>query len=102
MRKEQKQIDDWLQQYKTPYWSPMEIMVRLTEEVGELAREVNHGFGPKKKKSSEETKEIGDEVADCLFTLICLCNSLKIDLDEAFDRMMKKVTTRDNNRFEKK
>lgn len=45
----QKQVDDWTQQYKTPYWHPLEVMARLTEETGELAREVNHRWGPKRR-----------------------------------------------------
>ena len=78
----QKDIDDWAQQFETPYWHPLAIMTRLSEEVGELAREINHRYGPKKKRPSEENKEVGDEIADVFMTLICLANSQKIDLDD--------------------
>lgn len=102
MKKEQQEVDNWIQQHKLGYFKPLEIMARLTEETGELARELNHRFGPKKKKAAEETKEIGDEISDNIFTLICLANSLNIDLDESFERMMDKIKTRDKDRFEKK
>jgi len=65
----QKQVDDWIQLDTIGYWQPHEILARLTEETGELAREINHIYGPKKKKSTEETKEMADEMADIIFTL---------------------------------
>lgn len=95
-------MDDWVQQYTIGYFKPLEIMARLTEETGELAREVNHRFGPKKKKKAEEVKELGDEIGDIIFTLCCMANSLNIDLDECFKRVMDKVHGRDDNRWEKK
>lgn len=98
----QKQVDDWTNQYKIPYWQPHEILARLTEETGELAREVNHLYGPKKKKSEEETKELGVEMADIIFTLCCLANSKGIDLDNSFEKVMNKCYNRDNNRYKKK
>jgi len=102
LAKAQKEVEDWIKQYKIGYFKPLEILTRLVEEVGELARELNHRFGPKKKKDSEELKEVGDEIADIFFTLICLANSLGIDLDESFEKMMKKLYGRDKNRYEKK
>jgi len=98
----QKEIDDWVQQYKIGYFKPHEIITRLAEEVGELAREVNHIFGPKKKKSEEDKKEMGDEIADIIFTFGCLANSQNIDLDESFKRVMDKCYGRDKDRWEKK
>ena len=98
----QNEVDKWVNKYAVGYWKPHEILARLTEEVGELAREINHVYGPKKKKSSEETKEISDEIADVIFTLSCLANSLDINLDESFQRVMDKCYGRDKNRFEKK
>lgn len=102
MKSIQKQVDDWVKQYKIGYFKPLEILARLTEETGELAREINHCFGPKQKKSTEETKEIGDEIADIIFTLACLANSLEINLDEAFKRVMSKYTQRDKERYARK
>lgn len=98
----QKRVDDWVKQYKIGYFKPLEILARLAEEVGELARELNHHFGSKKKKSTEKKNEIGDEMADIIFTLVCLANSLNIDLDKSFERMMKKLNTRDKKRYLKK
>jgi NTP pyrophosphatase (non-canonical NTP hydrolase) len=98
----QKKVDEWVDQYKIGYWKPHEILARLTEEVGELAREVNHIYGPKKKKENENIADLGDEIGDVLFTLICLANSQKIDLDEVFSRIMDKCYQRDKDRFEKK
>lgn len=102
MKNFQKQVDDWVNQYKIGYFKPLEILARLTEEVGELAREINHRFGPKKKKPTEETKEIGEEMADIIFTLACLANSLGIDLDKHFQNVMDKCYGRDKDRYEKK
>ena len=98
----QKEVDDWINQYKIGYWKPHEILCRLTEETGELAREINHIYGPKKKKSTEETKELSDEIADIFFTVTCLANSLNLDLDKAFNRVMDKCYGKDKNRYEKK
>ncbi len=98
----QKQVDDWVQQYKIEYFKPHEVLARLVEETGELAREINHIHGPKKKKSEEETKEMEDEMADIIFTLCCLANPKNLDLDKAFERVMNKLYTRDNERYEKK
>ncbi len=98
----QKQVDAWVQQYKVPYWQPLEILARLTEETGELARELNHIFGPKQKKPTEDKQELSLEIADIFFNLICLANSQKIDLDEAWNKMMHKYNTRDQERFERK
>ena len=97
----QDEVDKWVSQYKIGYWKPHEILARLIEETGELAREINHIYGPKKKKSSEKTKELSDEIADIIFTLSCLANSLNLNLDESFQRVMDKCYKRDNNRFEK-
>lgn len=102
MKEIQRQVDEWARQFKMPYWQPLEIMARLAEEVGELAREVNHRFGPKKKKPSEDVKDISDEIGDIIFTLACFANSLNIDLEESFKKAMDKCYGRDNERYEKK
>jgi len=98
----QDEVDKWVNQYTIGYWKPHEIITRLTEEMGELAREINHVHGPKKKKSTEEDNEIGDEISDIIFTLFCLANSHNINLDESFKKTMKKCYERDKDRFEKK
>ena len=102
MKKYQKQVDEWISQNKYGYFKPLEILARLTEEVGELAREINHRFGPKKKKTSETENDLGDEMADIIYTVICLANSQNIDLDTHLKRILKKYDTRDKDRWEKK
>ncbi len=102
MKDKQEQVGTWINQHKIGYFKPLEMMARITEETGELARELNHQFGPKKKKESEDKKEISDEISDIIFTLICLANSLDIDLDDAFEKTMHKLQTRDKDRYEKK
>ena len=77
-------------------------VARLAEEVGELAREVHHQFGPKKKKADEAPGSMAMELADILFVAICLANSQQIDLDDAFTQMMAKVTSRDAGRWTRK
>jgi NTP pyrophosphatase (non-canonical NTP hydrolase) len=98
----QKRVDDWASQYKIKYWQPHEIITRLTEENGEVAREINHLYGPKKKKPEEKEGDLGVEIADVIFTLCCLANSEGIDLDESFEKVMDKCYGRDNDRYEKK
>ena len=98
----QKRIDDMLQQYEKPYWSPLSILTRMAEEVGEVARIVNHKFGDKPKKASEEHEDLGDELADVIYTVICMANSQGIQLDEHLERAIAKLETRDKDRFAKK
>ena len=102
MKKFQKQVDDWVSQYKIGYFKPLEILTLLTEEIGELARELNHRFGPKKKKVSEKNNNLGDEIADVIFTLTCLANSQDINIDKHLKRAIDKRYGRDKNRWEKK
>ncbi|HEV8125044.1 MAG TPA: nucleotide pyrophosphohydrolase [Gemmatimonadales bacterium] len=98
----QRRVDAWISQFKEGYFHPLTNMTRLAEEVGELAREVNHRFGEKTKKKDEVEGDMGLEMADILFVLICMANREGIDLQESFDRMMKKVETRDDARWTKK
>jgi NTP pyrophosphatase (non-canonical NTP hydrolase) len=98
----QKEVDAYIGQFKEGYFSPLAMLARLTEELGELAREVNHYYGEKPKKTSEEEKSMEQEIGDILFVLTCLANSLNIDLEESHDLVMKKFTTRDKDRWTKK
>ncbi len=101
-REAQTTVDRWISQYKEGYFAPLAILARLIEEVGEVAREVNHRFGEKPKRPDEAEGDLALELADVLFVTICLANSQGIDLDQAFDRMMKKVTIRDADRWTRK
>lgn len=98
----QQEVDDYIQQFKTGYFSPLGQMARLTEEVGELAREVNHYYGEKTKKETEKPKTVEEELGDVLFVTIIMANSLGIDLTETFNRNMEKFNHRDRFRFERK
>ena len=98
----QRRVDAWIAQFEEGYFDPLTNLARLSEEVGELAREVNHRFGRKTKKAGEAPGDLAMEMADILFVLICMANREGIDLDDAFRRMMSKVETRDDTRWTKK
>ena len=98
----QRRVDAWIAQFEEGYFHPLTNLARLTEEVGELAREVNHRFGEKTKKPDEPDADLGMEMADVLFVLICMANRERIDLQAAFERMMAKVETRDRERWTRK
>lgn len=98
----QKEVDDYISQFKAGYVSPLANLARLTEEVGELAREINHYYGEKQKKPTEEENSVKAELGDNLFVLLCIANSLGIDMTESFNDTMDKFNTRDKNRFERK
>ena len=98
----QRRVDTWIRQFEEGYFDPLTNMTRLAEEVGELAREVNHRFGQKTKKPGEPDGDMGMEMADILFVLICMANREGIDLEESFDRMMAKVEGRDAARWTRK
>lgn len=95
----QLEVDEYISQFKEGYFSPLAMLARMTEELGELAREINHYYGEKPKKSTEEQKEIEQELGDMLFVLICLANSLQIDLEQSHNLVMNKFKTRDKNRW---
>ncbi len=95
----QRRVDDWIMQFEEGYWPPLSMLARLSEEVGELARELNHHYGHKPKKADERPGDIALEVADILFVLTCLCNSLQIDMTQAFERVLAKYTHRDARRW---
>lgn len=95
----QQEVDRYISQYKEGYFSPLSMLARMSEEVGELAREVNHRFGEKPKKQDEADNSIEMELGDILFIVICFANSLGIDLTESHDRVMEKFRTRDATRW---
>ncbi|MBA4536099.1 nucleotide pyrophosphohydrolase [Bacillus aquiflavi] len=97
----QQEVDTYISQFKEGYFSPLAMLARMTEELGELAREINHYYGEKPKKKTEQEKTIEEELGDMLFVLICLANSLNIDLETAHNRVMHKFNTRDKNRWTK-
>jgi NTP pyrophosphatase (non-canonical NTP hydrolase) len=98
----QRRVDAWISQYEEGYFPPLTNLARLSEEVGELAREVNHRFGEKTKRRDEAPGDMAMELADILFVVICMANREGIDLQQAFDAMMTKVEHRDADRWTRK
>ena len=98
----QRRVDDWISQFEEGYWPPLANLARLMEEVGELARLVNHRFGSKPKKPSEPDQELADELADVLFVILCMANEQDIDLGEAFEQVLEKYRSRDMDRWGRK
>ena len=94
----QSSIDTWVQK-NGGYWPELSLLARLTEEVGELAREYNHRFGSKRKKASEGEAALEDEMADVLWILLCMANQQGIDLETAFEKTMEKLRVRDAGRW---
>jgi NTP pyrophosphatase (non-canonical NTP hydrolase) len=95
----QRAVDAWIGQFEEGYWPPLSNLARLVEEVGELSRELNHRYGHKPKKPDEPEQDLGLELADILFVLIAIANEQKIDLDEAFGRVLDKYRIRDSDRW---
>jgi len=81
------------------YWSPLSMLASITEEVGELAREINHIEGAKKKRVDSPPISIGEELADTIFSLICVANYYHINIEEAFEYILAKYRKRDATRF---
>ncbi|VDH01664.1 nucleoside triphosphate pyrophosphohydrolase [Lysinibacillus sphaericus] len=102
MKTMQKEVDVYISSFKEGYFPPMELIARLTEELGELSREVQHVHGMKKKKSSESASTLTEETGDLLFVLICFANAQGIELTEALDTVLNKFKTRDADRWTKK
>jgi NTP pyrophosphatase (non-canonical NTP hydrolase) len=98
----QREVDAWISQFEEGYFPPLPMLARLTEEVGELARVLAHRYGGKKPKEGEPEGDVAEEIADTIFVLVCLANSLDINLDDAFTRMMDKYRQRDAERWTRK
>jgi len=94
----QKQVDEWITTVGVRYFNELTNMVMLTEEVGELARIVARRYGEQSEKESDKNKDIGDEMADVLWVLVCLANQTGVDLEEAFKKNLEKKNNRDSTR----
>ncbi|MBI4410082.1 MAG: nucleotide pyrophosphohydrolase [Gemmatimonadetes bacterium] len=95
----QRAVVGWIRGPGGGYWPPLSNLARLVEEVGELARELNHRYGHKPKKAGEAEQELALELADILFVLIALANEQKVDLEAAFQRVLDKYGARDAERW---
>jgi NTP pyrophosphatase (non-canonical NTP hydrolase) len=99
LRAAQARVDAWISRFEEGYWPPLSNLARLIEEVGELAREMNHRFGHKPKKADEPEQDLAIELADVLFVLLVIANEQGIDLDDALGRVLEKYRTRDAERW---
>lgn len=99
MNTHQKQLDTLFKKNNWAYWPPLAMLARLLEESGELARLFNHLYGPKPKKSTEDKQDLEEEIGDIFYTLICIANSQKVNLDKAIKKSLLKADLRDKNRF---
>lgn len=102
LKEAQARVDAWIGQFQEGYWPPLVNLARLVEEVGELARIMNHRFGPKTKKPGEAEQELGEELADVLFVLLVLANEQGIDLGRALEGVLEKYRERDSERWVRK
>ncbi|MBT1703869.1 nucleotide pyrophosphohydrolase [Chryseosolibacter indicus] len=94
----QKLVDDWIKTNGVRYFNELTNMAILTEEVGEVARIMSRRYGEQSEKESDKNKDLGDEMADVLWVLMCLANQTGIDLTEAFTKNLEKKTLRDKDR----
>lgn len=94
----QKQVDQWIQNHGVRYFNELTNMAQLTEEVGEVARIIARRYGEQSEKPSDREKDLGEELADVLFVVLCLANQTGVDLQSSFDKKMALKTQRDHNR----
>lgn len=94
----QRAVDAWIHAHGG-YWEPLAQLARLTEEVGEVAREINHHYGPKTKKPEEAARALADELGDLLYIVIATANTVGVDLEAALRATLAKYTARDAGRW---
>ena len=98
LKSSQEKVDQWIKEHGVRYFNELTNMTLLTEEVGELARIMARKYGEQSFKAGEENTDLGDEMADVLFVLICLANQTGVDLQTAFDKNLEKKSKRDDQR----
>lgn len=96
----QQEVDNWIKTIGVRYFNELTNMAMLTEEVGEVARIIARRYGEQSEKESDKNKDLGDEMADVLFVLICLANQTNIDLTQALRKNLEKKTKRDQLRHQ--
>jgi len=102
LREAQARVDAWIGQFREGYWPPLANLARLVEEVGELAREINHRHGNKPRKPGEPEQDMATELADVLFVVLAIANEQGIDLEVALAGVLEKYRVRDADRWERK
>ena len=94
----QQEVDNWIKNHGVRYFNELTNMAQLTEEVGEVARIIARRYGEQREKESDKNKDLGEELADVMFVVLCLANQTGIDLQEAFDKKLDIKTKRDHDR----
>jgi NTP pyrophosphatase (non-canonical NTP hydrolase) len=94
----QKEVDSWIKEHGVRYFNELTNMAQLTEEVGEVARIIARRYGEQSEKESDKDKDLGEELADVVFVVLCLANQTGIDLQAAFEKKMDIKTKRDHDR----
>tara|TARA_B100001057_G_C22829718_1_gene942892 strand:+ start:788 stop:1114 length:327 start_codon:yes stop_codon:yes gene_type:complete len=100
LQKVQKIVDNWINEHGVRYFDELTNMAQLTEEVGEVARIVARRYGEQSEKDSDKAKDLGEELADVIFVVMCLANQTGVDLQHAFDKKMKIKSERDHKRHQ--
>lgn len=91
-------VDNWIKEHGVRYFNELTNMAQLTEEVGEVARIIARRYGEQSEKESDKSKDLGEELADVVFVVLCLANQTGIDLQSAFDKKLDIKTDRDHDR----
>ena len=94
----QKEVDDWIKNHGVRYFNELTNMAQLTEEVGEVARIIARRYGEQSEKDSDKTKDLGEELADVMFVVLCLANQTGVNLQEAFNKKLELKAKRDHDR----
>ena len=98
LKKAQLDVDNWIKEHGVRYFNELTNMAQLTEEVGEVARIIARRYGEQSEKESDKNKDLGEELADVIFVVLCLANQTGTDLQAAFDKKMDIKTRRDHDR----
>lgn len=98
LKNAQLYVDNWIKEHGVRYFNELTNMAQLTEEVGEVARIIARRYGEQSEKESDKNKDLGEELADVVFVVLCLANQTGVDLQAAFDKKMNVKTKRDHDR----
>ena len=100
LHKAQEIVDKWINEHGVRYFDELTNLAQLTEEVGEVARIISRRYGEQSEKDSDKIKDLGEELADVIFVVLCLANQTGVDLQNAFDKKMKIKSERDHDRHQ--
>jgi NTP pyrophosphatase (non-canonical NTP hydrolase) len=100
LQKAQEIVDHWIKEHGVRYFDELTNMAQLAEEVGEVARIIARRYGEQSEKESDKARDLGEELADVIFVVLCLANQTGVDLQQAFDKKMKIKSKRDHHRHQ--